>query len=56
MGREANASKHASRITASRAHAAPKAPMGANGEAGEASRAARKVFILRRNNLSSSNP
>lgn len=55
IGREVKVSDSASRITASRTHAASKAPEGANGEAGEASRAARKVFILRRNNLSSSN-
>jgi len=55
IGREAKASKHASRITGTRTHAAPKAAEGANGETGDAMTTRRKVFILRRNNLSSSN-
>jgi len=53
--RASKASDAASRLTAPRSHAAPKAPMGANGETGDVQRAARKVFILRRNNLSTSN-
>lgn len=53
--RSSKASDAASRLTAPRSHAAPKAPMGANGETGDVQRSARKVFILRRKNLSTSN-
>ena len=55
IGRKAKASDSASRLTSSRTHAAPQAAKGANGETGEAMTIRRKVFILRRNNLSSSN-
>ena len=53
--RSSKASNAASRLVASRTHVAPKAPKGASGEAGEVIRKARKVFILRRNNLSTFN-
>ena len=50
--RSASPSDAASRLTAPRSHAAPKAPKGANGETGYVG-TKRKVFILRRHNLSS---
>jgi len=55
FSRTAQASPAASRITASRAHVASAAPEGANGETGDSNRMKRKVFLIRKNNLSSSN-
>jgi hypothetical protein len=55
FSRTAKASPASVRITSARAHAASAAPEGANGETGDSNRLKRKIFLIRKNNLSSSN-
>jgi len=52
LKRNSSSQKQSSQITASRAHSGKKAPSGASSETGVVNSGLRKVFILKRHELS----